>query len=109
MGHGKAVALETWPVVLFFKFVMILHGHDDDSREENEIGPSERAKSEILRDESGGGHKQNADPDTKKPDQADIVSGFPLDDPHDKRNIEKRQEYPSPSTDLVKYFHEGSF
>ena len=71
--------------------MMILHGHNDDAGKEDQIRPAECAKGEILRNEGGGGHQKNADPDAKEPNQADIIRGLSLNDPHDERDIEDRQ------------------
>ena len=84
----------------FFKLVMVFHGHDDDAGEEDQVRPSERAESDIWGDQRGGGHQEDADPDSEKPDQADVIRGFSFDDPEDERNIKKGQEDPRPGTKM---------
>ena len=86
---------------------MILYGYENYAGKEKNIGPAERAKSEIRRGQGRGGHEEDADPDAENPDQADVVCGFPFDDPDHERNIEKRKYSSRPNADLVEDIHSG--
>ena len=87
-------------VILFFEFMMILHGHENDAGEKDQIRPAERAKGEVFRDESDGGHHKNAGPDTEEPDQADVIRGLSFHDPHNERDIKKRKKDAGPRAEL---------
>jgi hypothetical protein len=88
--------------------MMIFHGVEDDSGKENDVGPAKSAESEVFRSQSGGGHQENAEPNSEKPDQADIIGRLPLNDSDNKRDIKKGQDGSGPGADLVKNIHDDS-
>ena len=72
---------------------MISHGHYNDARKKNDVHVTIQTKSDIAGYEGRWRHQEDADPHAEKPDEADIVRGFALDDPQDERDIEERQDH----------------
>jgi hypothetical protein len=85
--------------------MMVFHSHENNTGEKDQVRPSECAEGEVLRNKSGGRHQENAEPHSEKPNQTDVVRGFSFDDPHDERNIKKRQKNARPRTDLIENIH----
>ena len=88
-------------------FVMILCGRDNDPGKEDNIGPAKSAEGYLRGSQGCGGHEEDADPNSEKPDQADIVGRLPPDDPYDERDIKNRQKGSRPGADLIKDIHKA--
>ena len=79
------------PAVATALYDGVINDHrDDDQREEHRIDDAESFQDGIRRDKARRQHAQNTGPDTKCPDEADILRGFPLHDPPDERDIKER-------------------
>jgi len=108
MADGKALRL---PGVVPFSshFMMVFCGHSNNAGKKDDIHPAESAESKVAGGQCSGGHQKDTDPDAEKPDQADVIGRFPLEDPHDERDIKKGKDRSRPHADLKKDFHFDGF